>query len=70
MKATITRLYRKPENVPVEVVAFIKQLSKDFPPRNIRLGETVEEAHRHAGISEQIELAIHHLNLKESQKGT
>jgi hypothetical protein len=63
MKRQLQELYGKhKENVPEEVVSFLRRLHQDFKPRCIRLGETPEEAHRYAGLSERVSDAIQWLD--------
>mgnify|MGYP001596923822 CR=1 FL=1 len=49
MIATLRRLYTVPENIPHEVLSFLKELSLDHPHRCIKEGESLETAYRYAG---------------------
>ena len=45
-------------SLPWDVKQLIEDLDSTFPPRCIRKGETLEEAHRYAGKRELIEVLI------------
>lgn len=44
-----------PEELPLSSLELIGLLDRAFPPRCVRLNETMEEAQRYAGIRELVE---------------
>lgn len=65
MQGLLRTLYKKPENVPHEVTTFLKAATNHYAPKNLKIGETLEEAHRYAGLSEEIALGYRYTQ-KES----
>ena len=55
MNATLRRLYKKPENVPPEVVTFLQELSTDYPLTNPTLNDTMPMIQHKAGQQAFIE---------------
>ena len=54
MIATLRRLYRTPEHVPIEVLEFIKALGKDYPQPTPTVTDTLPMIQRVAGRQEFI----------------
>lgn len=54
MTGLLRTLYKKPENVPQEVMLFLRSAAETYPAKNIIKGQTLDEAHRYAGLSEAL----------------